>query len=572
MVFPSDPATEYVEGMLLQFDGSLIIALSGSSNTVGVNRVVRLDPMARLDSSFGTNGRILLSFPGSGGLPEHAPKSLAMRPDGRFDVLWIYSRPLTPSVTACSRIWARYLPTGQPDRSFGRDGVLDVTTTQSAVCCSGLELDSLGNSYRVERAWYPMVGVASSSVSVYAADGTALPGLVPFDAAAWSYGDLKVDSQDRLVIGLHPRQGKASAFAVGRTGAGAFGKDGIALASVPGDPSLHGVLPLAGGGVVAFGMSGGAGGFKQAAIARFTEAGQPDRSFGDTGVIMVPLAQGGGFTGGVQQLRVAALTDARLLVVAEVYGTLDGPSEVLYLALARLLPDGNPDATFADGGMVRIRTGWQTRWQGTLILRPTGEFLVGAQAFGRDAAIPAVDAGVFQFVGGNLLLRYPWPERRVVEYFQAGYYFMTADETEIAILDRSAESGWMRTGRILNTYGTGSAPLVPVCRFWSDQSFAPKSSHFYTPYANECAKVKRDPTWRFEGDAFHARMPEGSLGARTCPAGTQPLFRVYNNGMSGAPNHRYTTDPAVVDAMIAQGWTMEGEAATRVFACVPLQQ
>jgi len=112
MVFPSDPATEYVEGMLLQFDGSLIIALSGSSNTVGVNRVVRLDPMARLDSSFGTNGRILLSFPGSGGLPEHAPKSLAMRPDGRFDVLWLHSRPLTPSVTACSRIWARYLPTG----------------------------------------------------------------------------------------------------------------------------------------------------------------------------------------------------------------------------------------------------------------------------------------------------------------------------------------------------------------------------------------------------------------------------------------------------------------------------
>jgi hypothetical protein len=52
----------------------------------------------------------------------------------------------------------------------------------------------------------------------------------------------------------------------------------------------------------------------------------------------------------------------------------------------------------------------------------------------------------------------------------------------------------------------------------------------------------------------------------------QPLYRAYNNGMSGAPNHRYTTDPAVLDAMIAQGWIMEGEAATRVFACVPAQE
>jgi hypothetical protein len=28
----------------------------------------------------------------------------------------------------------------------------------------------------------------------------------------------------------------------------------------------------------------------------------------------------------------------------------------------------------------------------------------------------------------------------------------------------------------------------------------------------------------------------------------------------------------VLDAMIAQGWIMEGEATTRVFACVPLQR
>jgi hypothetical protein len=108
-----------------------------------------------------------------------------------------------------------------------------------------------------------------------------------------------------------------------------------------------------------------------------------------------------------------------------------------------------------------------------------------------------------------------------------------------------------------------------VCRFWSARSFAPKSSHFYTPYADECAKVKQDPAWLFERNAFFVRMPEGVSGARTCPSGTRPLYRAYNDGQGGAPNHRYTTDAAVLDAMIAQGWTMEGEAVTRVFACVP---
>ena len=110
-----------------------------------------------------------------------------------------------------------------------------------------------------------------------------------------------------------------------------------------------------------------------------------------------------------------------------------------------------------------------------------------------------------------------------------------------------------------------------MCRFWSDQTFAPKSSHFYTPYAVECETVKASPDWRFERNAFELRLPVGAEGARDCPPGTVRLHRAYNNMITGAPNHRYTTDPSLLDAMIAQGWTMEGEAATRVFACLPAQ-
>ena len=168
----------------------------------------------------------------------------------------------------------------------------------------------------------------------------------------------------------------------------------------------------------------------------------------------------------------------------------------------------------------------------------------------------------------------PLREPLVVEYFHAGYdhYFMTADEPEIATLDAAAERSWVRTGKTFAVFDQSflqNIPLVPVCRFWSVQSFAPMSSHFYTPYGDECVKAMQDTVWLFERNAFYVAMPVGTPGARICPSETQPLYRAYNDGKGGAPNHRYTTEPAVLDAMIAQGWIMEGEAATRVFACVP---
>jgi len=213
----------------------------------------------------------------------------------------------------------------------------------------------------------------------------------------------------------------------------------------------------------------------------------------------------------------------------------------------------------------------EERGKATMTLLPDGTALVaGGSVVGPDSWVPIASAE--RYVTPN-----PLRERRVVEYFHAGYdhYFVTADEPEIAILDAAAEHSWVRTGKTYPIFDQGMLPylrLVPVCRFWSGQSFAPKSSHFYTPYADECVKVMQDTVWMYERIAFYVAMPGGIPGARTCPSRTRPLYRAYNDGRGGAPNHRYTTDPAVLDAMIARGWVMEGEAATRVFACAPLQK
>jgi serine protease len=153
-----------------------------------------------------------------------------------------------------------------------------------------------------------------------------------------------------------------------------------------------------------------------------------------------------------------------------------------------------------------------------------------------------------------------------VEYFHAGFghYFITAIPGEVAALDGGGQAGWARTGYTFKVYATAHAAAVPVCRFFT-VAYPPKSSHFYTPDANECSALKTNPNWTFEAEVFHAGLPaiDGS-----CAAGTVPVYRVYNQGQGGAPNHRYTTDLGVRAQMLAQGYKAEGYGIG-VALCVP---
>jgi len=146
---------------------------------------------------------------------------------------------------------------------------------------------------------------------------------------------------------------------------------------------------------------------------------------------------------------------------------------------------------------------------------------------------------------------------RVVEYFNAsfGHYFMSADPDEIAALDAGAFGGaFVRTGQQFWARNGPVAGAAEVCRFFT-VAFAPKSSHFYTADPDECAGLKLNPNWQYEKIAFYIQVPTNGV----CAAGTVPVYRLYNNGMTGAPNHRFTTSVAIYDQFINSfGWTGEG--------------
>jgi Abnormal spindle-like microcephaly-assoc'd, ASPM-SPD-2-Hydin len=160
------------------------------------------------------------------------------------------------------------------------------------------------------------------------------------------------------------------------------------------------------------------------------------------------------------------------------------------------------------------------------------------------------------------------PTVTVVEYHHASFdhYFITPVAGEITLLDAHAPpfQDWSRTGRTFKAYVNATAPAgsVAICRFFNDH-FAPKSSHFYAAHGSGCeTTISLFPDWGLEDDKLFNTMPPDGSG--NCPAGTGPVYRLYNQGIGGAPNHRFVTSTADQQAMIAQGFASEG-----VVMCVP---
>jgi YVTN family beta-propeller protein len=149
------------------------------------------------------------------------------------------------------------------------------------------------------------------------------------------------------------------------------------------------------------------------------------------------------------------------------------------------------------------------------------------------------------------------------------HYFQTADEVETRLLlDGLFADTWHRTFQFERVWTAPGAGRLPVCRFFST-AFGAKSSHFYTPYAAECQMLQADPAhvWQLEGAAvFYLALPDAN---GSCAVGTVPLYRVYNGGMGGAPNHRYTMSSFVRSQMVNLHWIAEGSGPDIVFACIP---
>ena len=154
------------------------------------------------------------------------------------------------------------------------------------------------------------------------------------------------------------------------------------------------------------------------------------------------------------------------------------------------------------------------------------------------------------------------PRTEIVEYYAPSldHYFMTGFALEESALDAGTPiAGWTRTGKSFPAYSEIGSGLSTVCRFFGTPGVG-FNTHFYTAFDFECDVLKSQAAWIFESNAFYI-----AADVLQCPGSTRPVFRLYNDGMGGQPNHRYTTSWPVIDVMQTQGWLLEG-----LVFCAPL--
>jgi hypothetical protein len=158
------------------------------------------------------------------------------------------------------------------------------------------------------------------------------------------------------------------------------------------------------------------------------------------------------------------------------------------------------------------------------------------------------------------------PTVDVVEYYNASldHYFITWIGAEIANLDAGiTPTRWVRTGHSFKAYATPQSGTSQICRFYIPP--VDGSSHFFGRNPAECSATQRDhPEFVLE-DSSYMQLYVPTAGV--CPAGSIPIFRLFNNRPDA--NHRYITDSFARDQMVAKGWIAEGDGANRVVMCAP---
>ena len=460
----------------------------------------------------------------------------------------------------------RYLPTGVPDSGFGNAGVLMLPSFAGA----GSEVfydnyfpgfvdddgtttilrlsDTAGSVQRVQPLRYgrngaPLAGFNGAAQSAVLASGPIKARLVKLPdgrlqaTLVHSGGDfrLSVSTLRWLADGsVDPRLPNPSRI-------------DLTIADLHGGASdLDVVVTPEGYSVVAIWQA------SQRIILRLDPNGLQDPTFGNAGTTRIDGVVGfPGLDFSRIRIRAALQSDGKIVLAYSV--NLNAGTAV---AVGRLDANGVPDTTFTtDQRFDSLFSLAGVDTASNIVRLPDGRLLVAGTSGNR---------GLFLRLKGEQSTT-PLAQN-VVEFYNTAlrHYFITASANEATAIDHgSAGAGWQRTGiGFLAWTPAGAVPDAarPVCRFYGTPGRGP-NSHFYTANNSECAAVKNDPGWTYEGIAFYVLSPNGEQ----CPGNLQPVYRAYNNRFAqNDSNHRYAVDVSALQPLVSQGWTIEG-----VVFCVP---
>ncbi len=326
----SGPAVvDETNAVVIQPDGKIIVVGSSPGPEAAAFTVLRLTSSGQLDTTFGTGGVQLISFP----TPSFA-SSVAIQPDGKILVAGLTN---TSSSTAPEFAIARLNTNGTLDTTFGTAGV-QILSAFGAYGISGIS---------------PAMTLQSDSKIILAGNEPAGPGGPPPIVAVrlnsngspdstFGNGGIKVLSQTATFL----------IFAVNAVGIQPDGA--IVIAGGPDD-------------------TGGPDGLD---VARLTASGTIDTSFNQTGEVSITSSNS--VFGFKPQANSVVVQPNGQIIAAGSLGDPDTDFE-----LARLNPNGSVDKTFGTSGIQSITFNPQTNSSGNataLALTPDGKLIVAGVA------------------------------------------------------------------------------------------------------------------------------------------------------------------------------------------------
>jgi uncharacterized delta-60 repeat protein len=340
--------------------------------------LARYTNSGRLDSSFGTGGKVLTSF---GPRSQAQARSLAIRPDGKIVVAGGAAVP--PRIYYGFAI-ARYTVAGKLDRTFGRNGKVLMYFGSRRSNVSNLAAVAIQADGKVVAvgfsSYWPIGGRSSFALARYTVRGRLDRSFGRDGKVLTDFGrggssnanavaiqpDGKIVAAGGAFISAHDYKEK---FALARYNADgtldrSFGNRGKVVTKI-GElfTEAIGVVVQPDGKLVVAGNR---------AIVRYGVDGKLDLSFGSGGMAL----------DGVQGVSAVAMQRDHKLVTA---GTGMGP-HYLKFSLARFLEDGSPDESFGRPG--KLLADFGTKGVGNaVVLRADGKIVVAGTVGGRDFAL-----------------------------------------------------------------------------------------------------------------------------------------------------------------------------------------
>ncbi len=296
--------------MVLAADGKLYVAGYQSPPRGGPADLVlaRILPSGQIDKSFGNQGVVIRDFGGS----DDRPSELLLMPGGGVMVVGIHSKPenkLGPGSPPPGRVSrfpndyesyvARFTEKGEPDKSFGKDGVVfvDVTDTRefttSALLLEDGRIVLSGYVVRDDDVFLARLLPDGRLDARFGVNGKVVMG----DSGMGSLRAMAADKEGNIYVGGQMLNdgpaGVIKCLPDGRRDS-AFGVDGVARAEPSRDDQLYFLGLGRDGSVVGAGFHGLA---DQADffVARFTPRGKPDPSVQGKGYAITRITDKGDF-------------------------------------------------------------------------------------------------------------------------------------------------------------------------------------------------------------------------------------------------------------------------------------